>query len=197
MTDLLRPIKDQIHGLWARVDRMPTVTWGTVATVSPLTVFLDGDLDTDLDPVTAPARSAVNGLTAGDRVLCVDQHRRVIVVSRAGTYTRVPDTGWVDLSPYLLSGFTSFAFQARRIGNIVTIRSSGINGTWSTSANVTDFASGIPAQFHPHGNMFGAAYQAGTSLSSLARNNGTMAISRPAASSASIQFTITYLVEEP
>lgn len=79
MVDLLAPVLNQIHKLWARVDRMPVVRWATVVQVSPLRVMLDGDLD--VLPFT-PA-TTVHGLPVGARVVCVEQHRRVIVVSAA------------------------------------------------------------------------------------------------------------------
>lgn len=79
MVDLLAPVLNQIHKLWARVDRMPVVRWATVVQVSPLRVMLDGDLE--VLPFT-PA-TTVHGLPVGARVVCVEQHRRVIVVSAA------------------------------------------------------------------------------------------------------------------
>jgi len=78
--DLLRPLLDQIAKLWARVDQMPTIRWGTVATATPLRVVLDGDIDENENPVLAPAQTAVTGVTTGTRVLCVEQHRRVIII---------------------------------------------------------------------------------------------------------------------
>jgi len=76
----LAPVLDQIGKLWARVDRMPVVRWATVVQVSPLRVLLDGDLE--VLPF-APA-STVHGLPLGARVVCVEQHRRVIVISAGG-----------------------------------------------------------------------------------------------------------------
>lgn len=83
MTDLSRllaPVLDQIHKLWTRVDQMPIIRWGIVATVSPLRVALDGSIDENDNPVLAPAQSAVSDVTTGMRVLCVEQHRRVIII---------------------------------------------------------------------------------------------------------------------
>lgn len=77
--DVLRPVLDQIGKLWARLDMMPVVRWATVTQASPLRVRMDGDTEAMvLTPMTL-----VNGLRASDRVLCVEQHRRVIVLGRS------------------------------------------------------------------------------------------------------------------
>lgn len=78
---MLRPVLDQISKLWARVDLMPVVRWGTVTSGDPLRVMLDGS--TEVLPF-AP-QTTVQGLVTGDRVVCVEQHRRVIIVARAGS----------------------------------------------------------------------------------------------------------------
>lgn len=80
MTSLLQPVLDQIGKLWKRVDQMPVIRWGIVATVSPLRVALDGSIDENDNPVLAPAQSAVADVTTGMRVLCVEQHRRIIII---------------------------------------------------------------------------------------------------------------------
>lgn len=72
---------EHIGKLWTAVDGKPIVRWGTVAQASPLTVNLDGSIDTAGNPVAAPAQSAISGLAVGDRVLCMEQHRRVIVTA--------------------------------------------------------------------------------------------------------------------
>jgi hypothetical protein len=79
LMDALRPILDQISKLWARVDQMPVIRWGTVTVSSPLRVMLDGD--DDHLPYT-PSSTAAD-LVVGDRVVCVEQHRRVIVLTAA------------------------------------------------------------------------------------------------------------------
>lgn len=80
LEDLIRPLVDKIKTLSTRVDQMPVIRWGIVAAASPLRVALDGSIDENGNPVLAPAQSAVTGLTSGTRVLCVEQHRRVIVI---------------------------------------------------------------------------------------------------------------------
>lgn len=79
-TRLLEPVLSQIEKLWARVDKMPVIRWGLVATTNPLRVALDGSVDENDNPVLAPAQSAVADVTTGMRVLCVEQHRRVIII---------------------------------------------------------------------------------------------------------------------
>lgn len=88
---MLRPILEQIGKLWAKVDQMSTIRYGVVATTAPLTVALDGSIDDNGNPVLAPAQSLLEGLTTGTRVLCVEQHRRVIIFQAAGQqYTPAP-----------------------------------------------------------------------------------------------------------
>lgn len=83
MTDLFRPILDQIGKLWERADKMPTVRWGTVTQSSPLLVLLDGDTTT-----VAP-QTLVKTMPPGSRVVCVEQHRRMIVVQAPFTVVRL------------------------------------------------------------------------------------------------------------
>jgi len=80
LQDLLRPVLGQIEKLWARVDLTPVIRWGTVAQASPLRVTLDGDAV----PLPLTPQTALPSLRVGDRVLCVEQHRRVIVIQAAG-----------------------------------------------------------------------------------------------------------------
>jgi hypothetical protein len=78
--DLIRPLVERVKDLKTRVEQVPVIRWGVVSQTSPLMVALDGSIDTTGSPVSAPARSAIGGLLVGARVLCVEQHRRVIVV---------------------------------------------------------------------------------------------------------------------
>lgn len=80
MQDLLRPVLEQIGKLWSRVDLSPVIRWGTVTQASPLRVQLDGDED----PLTITPQNAAGELRVDSRVLCVEQHRRVIVVKASG-----------------------------------------------------------------------------------------------------------------
>ena len=75
LRELFRPILDQIAKLWDRLDRTPTVRWGTVTQSTPLLVQLDGD-DVAVSPQTV-----VSTIATGKRVLCVEQRRRVIVIA--------------------------------------------------------------------------------------------------------------------
>jgi len=77
VSNVLDPILTQISKLWSRVDVMPTMRWGTVLQASPLSVQLDGDTV----PLPFPPASAISPIRVGARVLCVEQNRRVIVVS--------------------------------------------------------------------------------------------------------------------
>lgn len=77
MSNVLDPILTQISKLWERVDVMPTMRWGTVVAASPLAVQLDGDAV----QLPFPPASVISPLREGARVLCVEQNRRVTVVS--------------------------------------------------------------------------------------------------------------------
>jgi len=79
VNDLLEPIKDQLRKLWERVALMPVIRWGTVTATDPVAVILDGDEE----PLPFAPQIAVSGLTVGARVVCVEQHRRVIVIAAA------------------------------------------------------------------------------------------------------------------
>ena len=86
--DLLRPLKEQLHKLRALIDKKSEVRLGTDAPLSPLSVYLDGDTDTDPnsptfgDPIATPATSLVSH-TVGQRVICAEQHRRVLIIQSA------------------------------------------------------------------------------------------------------------------
>lgn len=60
--------------------RLFRATFGTVATVTPPTVFLDGEFDQNDDPIATPVFSMVSGLTVGDLVFCVEQDRKVTII---------------------------------------------------------------------------------------------------------------------
>ena len=106
MTDLLKPIKDQIAKLWTALDGKPVMRWGTVFTASPLTVLLDPGMG---DP--APARSAAGSHAVGDRVYCAEQNRRVVITG-TGSIGPVPLT----LEPGILGTATY-----QKVGQVVEI----------------------------------------------------------------------------
>lgn len=83
------------------------------------------------------------------------------------------DTGFVDISASLASGFSG-PFDARRIGDLVDI-SGTVSGAWGTTS-LPLFASGIPTQFLPTDrNRWGVAYRAsGAPGHIVMRPNGTM-----------------------
>ncbi|WP_308491011.1 hypothetical protein [Microbacterium terrisoli] len=78
MTDVLRPILDQIGKLRAGFDRTPTIKLATVTQASPLRIRMDGDTD----PLPF-APIGVSTWTVGDRVICAEQHRRVFILAPA------------------------------------------------------------------------------------------------------------------
>lgn len=71
-----------IDELLEQIRRRPIFTWGTVTSVNPVRVTLDGDtaeLPIALDALVDPA-----SLSVGDRVRCEWAGRRVVIVGRAG-----------------------------------------------------------------------------------------------------------------
>ena len=75
------PIRDALKKVFNRLDGMPVALYGTIVQASPVKVALDADIDTVGNPVTRPAQSSVGPLTVGQRVYCLSQSRRVVVIS--------------------------------------------------------------------------------------------------------------------
>lgn len=75
MTDHLRPLVDRVAALAAAVRSSPHFEWGTVTSVTPLQVRLDGDPE----PLLGTPASLVPVLVVGDRVQVVIQNRRATV----------------------------------------------------------------------------------------------------------------------
>jgi len=145
MGDVLRPVLDQIGKLWARVNLMPVVRWGTVTQASPLRVRLDGDAD----PLPFTPATTVRGLRPGNRVVCVEQHRRITVITHA-------DTGWVALTP--AAGFSG-EIRYRVSAGLVAVE---YDLTGSVPTGFTTLAaSAIPSALRPTGNRRGVGYLAG------------------------------------
>lgn len=96
---LLRPILESIAKLWARVDLVPVVRWATITQVAPVRIRVDGDA---ADLAVTP-QLVVGGLLVGDRVVCIEQHRRMIVIQMAGggRATQAEVTAGTDNSRYV------------------------------------------------------------------------------------------------
>lgn len=105
------------------------------------------------------------------------------------------DTGWVDLSAYLLPGFTG-SVRGRIVGKHVEISSNSISGTVPSAAGSVDIMGGLPALWRPEGqNRFGGIYANGYSGSVWIRPAGTVAVAnRSGASWSSLLFSVTYLL---
>ena len=180
--DILRPILDQLAKIWARLNLMPVIRWGTVTQADPLRVQLDGDTE----PLLFTPQNPLGKLNVSQRVLCVEVHRRVIIIQK-----KHDDTGWVDLSGYFLSGFSG-GFEGRRVGDTVELQFS-ISGTIPSSSGSTNFTNSIPETFRPGTrNTWGAAYFTGYTGSAFIRPDGTLAMAnRSGASWTGGQSTIT------
>ncbi|MBN7792439.1 hypothetical protein [Microbacterium esteraromaticum] len=77
LTELIR----KVRVLWRYYTLMPKLMAGTVASVSPLTVYLDGDLDDDDNPIATPAVSMTGTLTLGAAVFCAEKDNRITVIA--------------------------------------------------------------------------------------------------------------------
>ena len=93
------PILAALRKLAGKVDATPVMLWGTVTQATPLMVTLDGAIDPSGAPVAVPAQSADGPVTVGQRVYCVRQSRRVIIIDD-------PGTGWQTLP--LAPGFEAY-----------------------------------------------------------------------------------------
>lgn len=110
-------------------------------------------------------------------------------------FERDGDTGWQNLSSYLIGGFTG-TFEGRVIGNRVYLRGA-LTGTITTGTTVTEFASGVPAAYRPASiNATGGGYVSGMSVVVISRPAGTCAFgNRLAVTGSNPQFTMSYLVD--
>ena len=87
LEDLIRPLIEIVKEIREQQKKDRIVgRLGAVASVSPLRVALDGDIDMDEgsptfgQPILTPAISMVSGLASGMRIYCIEQHRRVTVI---------------------------------------------------------------------------------------------------------------------
>lgn len=104
------------------------------------------------------------------------------------------DTGWQDISSYLLSGMSG-TMIGRRIGNQVQIVGN-LTGTFPVGTSVTEIANALPSMWRPaRFNVQGGGYQSGTPTVAIMRPAGTMAVANriPVAASA-LQFSIVYTI---
>lgn len=99
---LLEPILRELDKIKSSMRGVPVVRWATVTAASPLAVRMDGDVD----PLPFPPQSTVAGLTVGERVVCVEQNRRIIIISRVEPAP--PDESWKPLT--LKAGFVPQTF---------------------------------------------------------------------------------------
>lgn len=125
--DHMNLVLKKLAELTGRIDKMPTIRWATVTQASPLRVQLDGDLE----PLSVTPQAAVVGLVAGDRVVCVEQHRRVIVcqVSGGGMATQGQASAGTDarlsISPSTLRNVT-YRPYSEAMGRGVATPASGV-----------------------------------------------------------------------
>lgn len=117
---------------------IPVHRWGTVTAVGPLRVRLDGDAD----PLPFTPQNAAGALTVGARVWCVEQHRRVTVLTGGspdltGMHVRVgsaeattADQTGITTTATEITG-TSVSFTLAAAGTVVF---TGVLSTYSSSA---------------------------------------------------------------
>lgn len=79
----IKKLLDELVEARKQLAKQPGFTFGVVTSVSPLTVHLDAEYDSDDNPVLTPATSFAGTLTVGANVFCVKQDRRVFVIAAA------------------------------------------------------------------------------------------------------------------
>lgn len=142
------PILDEIAKLWARGVLTPVIRWGTVTSGSPLRVILDGSTE----PLPFAPQTTVRDLSVGDRVVCVEQHRRVIVLSvpsaapygvAAGSFlhtSTIPaDGGFEDVSITFPAGRFTVAPIVLAGASSVRLNVSALPGVTSTGCTLRIF----------------------------------------------------------
>lgn len=105
------------------------------------------------------------------------------------------DTGWTDLTPYLVGGFTATAgnIEGRRSGEDLEIRGIMTAPTTAAGASAVDFLDNIPTWLRPTKRIgFGTGVNNGYATAAYARTDGSVAMSVRDGLSGSTQFTIKY-----
>lgn len=135
---LLDPIMTQLGKLWQQVGRIPTIRWATVTQATPLLIQMDGDLD----PLLFTPQTVVSGLRVGQRVVCVEQNRRVIVIGADRFGADIPwtpvtlNTGWVN--------YPDDPALACRINGVIYLRGRVTRQSGTNTAIAT-----LPVMFRP------------------------------------------------
>lgn len=151
-------------------------------------------------------------LPAGDGTAIRQEFRRVFVSGTqdlrvwartlySGTWSPwvliYEETEWIDLSSYLVGGFTASAgnVEGRRMGLDAEIRGSMSSPSLAASSTGVDFLSGLPTLLRPTKRIgFGTAINNGYANTAYARTDGTAAISLRNGLNGSTQFTIKYFL---
>ena len=107
------------------------------------------------------------------------------------------DTGWVDLSGCLLSGWSGTLY-GRKSGDAISVQGVVTGPAVPSSATAPDIASGIASAFRPSiRNAFGVLYTGAYLGHFFVRTDGTAGISNRSgatfAAGASIQLSVTFL----
>lgn len=106
------------------------------------------------------------------------------------------DTDWIDLTSYLINGFTATAgdVEGRLSNSEIEIRGSMNAPALTASASAIDFMSGIPTVLRPVKRIgFGTGINSSNQYMFYSRPAGTVAMTRtPAVTAGTTQFTIGY-----
>lgn len=82
-SDLLAHLVGRLDGQQSRIREAPRLIWGTVTSVAPLRLRLDGDTE----PLEGTPQSNVADLAVGQRVKCSLQDNRCTILAATGTVT--------------------------------------------------------------------------------------------------------------
>lgn len=186
MTTPYEVLAKQLTGLGDKLSLSPVAREATVSSSAPLAVLFDTDTEE-----TLAYGSLVASLTPGQRVLTLQLRHYVWIL---GTKGGSLDTGWIDLSSYMLPGFSG-TLKGRARGGLVEIVAY-VKGSFPSQVTATAITTAIPDALRPSvASRWGTVYAGGFTGGLLVREGGTMAIAQRVGTnwSGTAQGSISYI----
>lgn len=138
-------LKLRLLKMKSAIEAKPVFRWGIITNANPLLVQLDGDDR----PIAGSPSTIIGGLSAGERVLCMVQNRRVTVTGRGGEdssgFISVPYTSGCKAAT--VSGGDSIAYMVR--DGWVTVSGGGTNSRESMAAGSLHHMATLPGRAWP------------------------------------------------
>lgn len=174
----------KITELGDKLSLSPVAREATVSSSAPLAVLFDTDTEE-----TLAYGSLVASLTPGQRVLTLQLRHYVWVLGVKGG---ARDTGWVNLSSYIASGFRG-TLMGRIVGPMVELTGS-IAGSIAPGGITVDVFNALPEEFRPSGgdSRFGSAWRSGYTGNVVVRTTGTGGIAQRTVDWSGVTFSIAY-----